>query len=61
MEGYLVFVGMRLAMVLGAALLVYWQVSSRRVGTEWAQGGHRVDTEWAHAVHMQYVHRRAEA
>lgn len=27
-EGFLVFVGMRLAMVTGAALLVYWQVVS---------------------------------
>ena len=30
--GYLVFVGIRLAMATAAALLVYWQVSTPRVG-----------------------------
>ena len=40
--GYLVFVGIRLAMVLGAALLVYWQVSTQCVGSRRCSAAARV-------------------
>ena len=40
--GYLVFVGIRLAMVLGAALLVYWQVSAQCVGSCRCSGAARL-------------------
>ena len=40
--GYLVFVGIRLAMATAAALLVYWQVSTPRVGSRRCNAATRV-------------------